>query len=366
MPFCQSKCPYCDFYSFKSSQAEIEAYSSALINSIDSWAHKLKSSVDSLYFGGGTPSQAGADRLAQITQKVYQAFNSGGQEILEASVECNPSDTGSKDVMFDFEKLAQAGINRISLGLQSALDEERAALGRLAGVKEAGEAIKRAKAAGIDNISLDLMLAIPGQTKDKLRHSLEFCAQSGAKHVSAYLLKIEESTPFYKVKDKLNLPDEDAGAELYLFAVEKLESYGFKQYEISNFAKEGYECYHNLKYWQTKPYLGLGPSAHSFIDGKRFYYPENLSAFLDGQEPHDDGKGGGIEEFVLLALRLKEGLVEKDLKEKFGIEIPPSMRKQAEIFQKQGLMVCDEKKIALTARGFLLSNPIISRLLEEM
>ena len=195
------------------------------------------------------------------------------------------------------------------MGLQSAVDIERKALGRRGGCDDIKRAIERAKKAGIDNISLDLMLGIPNQTEESLKKSIEFCEKSGAKHVSAYILKIEESTPFYRIKDSLALPDEDETCDLYLYAVSELEKSGFYQYEISNFSQEGFESRHNLKYWHCEEYLGIGASAHSFVDGKRFYYERSIDSFISGQPPVNDGFGGDEEEYIMLALRLSEGLI---------------------------------------------------------
>ncbi|HOO25689.1 MAG TPA: radical SAM family heme chaperone HemW [Clostridiales bacterium] len=363
IPFCKAKCPYCDFYSSCGQEENFEEYIRSLKKAFEVWAAKVAGPVDSIYFGGGTPSLIGSDRLAKLTSKAKEAFNKNGEEIREITAECNPSDTGGEKSEFDFENLATAGVNRISLGLQSALDSERKALGRIAGSKEAERAVKKAKAAGIENISLDLMLAIPGQNKDSLKASIDFCAKVGAKHISAYILKIEEGTPFAKVKDNLNLPDEDETAEIYLFAAEKLEEYGFKQYEISNFALPGYECFHNLKYWNCEEYLGLGPTAHSFISGKRFFFPADTNYFIDGQEPIDDGRGGEFEEYAMLRLRLTEGISEKDTIKRFGHGFPESMIRKAKDLSSTELLDFTGDTISLTPKGFLLSNSIISELL---
>ncbi len=363
IPFCKSKCPYCDFYSLCKQEEDFESYVQALTSSFEVWAKKTERAIDSIYFGGGSPSLIASDKLAEIIGKARSAFNNKGEGIKEISVECNPSDTGRSDSKFDFEKLAFAGANRISLGLQSALDSERKALGRIAGSEEAARAAKRARASGIEKISFDLMLAIAGQNKDSLKASIEFCAEVGAKHISAYILKIEEGTPFAKIKESLYLPDEDETAEIYLFAAEKLEEYGFKQYEISNFALPAYECFHNLKYWNCEEYLGLGPTAHSFISGKRFYFPPDTEYFMGGGDPLDDGTGGDFEEYAMLRLRLKKGLSEKEVIKRFGHGLPESLVKRANDLAATGLLTYDGETVRLGPKGFLLSNLIISKLL---
>ena len=281
----------------------------------------------------------------------------------EVTLECNPSDTGGVDSSFDFAKAAQGGVNRISLGLQSADNGERKALGRRGGCEDVERAIARAKAAGIVNISLDLMLGVPNQTKESLLKSVEFCKNSGATHVSAYILKIEEGTFFYKKKENLDLPDDDETSELYLAAVDALEEAGFAQYEISNFAKSGFESRHNLKYWHCEEYLGIGASAHSFFDGKRFYYERSIDDFVSGKAPTPDGEGGDEEEYIMLALRLREGLIFENFKDRFGKDIPSEIKEKAAELQKHGLVELTENNVSLTVNGFLVSNSVISELL---
>ena len=354
VPFCAKKCPYCDFFSVKFSQQGADVYTDRVCQTL---TEKEGLCFDTLYFGGGTPSLLGAERIARIIQTADVLPDS------EITVECNPSDTGAVGSRFDFEMLAKAGVNRISLGLQSAVDSERKALGRQSGTENVARAVSRAKEAGINNISLDLMLGIPGQTKASLKESLDFCIGSGATHVSAYMLKIEEGTPFFEMSDTLNLPDEDAVCYLYSFACRTLESAGFEQYEISNFAKNGYESRHNLKYWRCEEYLGVGAAAHSFLNGRRFYYEADIDAFIGGAKPVDDGEGGDFEEYAMLALRLKEGLSRKKTLERFGFDIPEKVIKKAAEFAKHGLVTDNGDSISLTQNGYLISNTIIAELI---
>lgn len=353
IPFCNGKCPYCDFYSVSPESETVTAYVDALCREIN----RADGIYDSVYFGGGTPSLIGSDNIAKIISHIRRTEN------CEVTVECNPSDTGCENSAFDFSLIAKSGVNRISMGLQSADNSERKTLGRRGGCDDVAKAIKRAKEAGIDNISLDLMLAIPSQTAESLEKSVEFCKNSGATHISAYILKIEEGTPFYRIKDTLSLPDEDETCDLYLKAVSLIEKAGYKQYEISNFALSGYESRHNLKYWHCEEYLGIGASAHSFRNGKRFYYERSIDSFINGTPPTDDGFGGDEEEYIMLALRLCEGLNFDKFKERFGHSVPENMIKKAIELEKHGLVNVSDSAISLTVNGFLVSNQVIINLL---
>lgn len=356
IPFCRGKCPYCDFYSMRADKAYMDTYLHALQKSLEQWAERIGRAADTLYLGGGTPSLLGGARIAALVQTARGCYGLRGAEI---TVECNPSDADGHL----FEALAGAGVNRISLGLQSAVEEERKALGRRAGVKEAAESIRLARAAGISNLSLDLMLGIPGQTAESLRRSIDFCTQAGVCHISAYLLKIEEGTPFAQRRASLVLPNEDTVCDLYEQACEELEAAGFQQYEISNFARHGFESRHNLKYWNAEEYLGLGASAHSFLGGKRFFYPRDRNAFLRGEGPIQDGEGGSFEEYAMLRMRLADGLIESLARQRYGCGIPPYMRESARRMEQYGLTSQDEDGIRLTRKGFLLSNTVIAELL---
>lgn len=353
IPFCNGKCPYCDFYSVSPESETVKKYVDAICREID----KADGVYDTVYFGGGTPSLIGAERIAKILSHINRSPD------CEVTLECNPSDTGSVNSAFDFSIIVKSGVNRISMGLQSADDAERKKLGRRSGCDDVKRAIERAKAAGIENISLDLMLGIPYQTAESLEKSVEFCKSSGANHVSAYILKIEEGTPFYKIKNTLTLPDEDATCDLYLSAVSLLEKSGFYQYEISNFSKKGFESRHNLKYWRCEEYLGLGASAHSFKDGKRFYYERSIDGFINGNPPVDDGFGGDEEEYIMLALRLCEGLNFEKFKKRFGHSLSEKTVKKALELQKHRLVQVNETGISLTTNGFLLSNSVINHII---
>lgn len=352
-PFCAAMCPYCDFYSAPGSASVMDAYTEAVINAIRLWQNK-GTQFDTVYFGGGTPSLMGM-RLVRIAAALQD------EPIREFTVECNPSRV--QDGLFD--ALRAAGIDRISMGLQSAVDSERRALGRSADAETVLRRVLQAKAAGFENISLDLMLGIPGQTSDSLARSIDFCRDANVTHVSAYMLKIEPGTPFARMRQSLDLPDEDAVCDLYLQAVESLAAAGFAQYEISNFAKPGFAGRHNLKYWNDEEYVGIGPAAHSFACGRRFCYPRDTQAFLRGDPPVQDGKGGDFAEYAMLRLRLTDGLMQSGVQSRFGHPIPESVLQRAKTIPARYLQ-SDENGLRLTAEGFLLSNSIIAQLLADV
>ncbi len=357
IPFCKSKCPYCDFYSLRADENTFEQYTASVLSAIETWSNKLHLQADTLYLGGGTPSVLGSNRIGKIIKKAIETFSCNG----EITVECNPS---SIETDF-FKKVQDSGANRISLGLQSAIDTERRALGRTSTGTQVQQAINSAKSAGINNISLDVMLGIPNQSRQSLISTLDFCLNSGVKHISAYMLKLEEGTFFYKNAHKLNLPDDDFTADLYLEMVEMLHKNGFEQYEISNFSIPGFESRHNLKYWNCCQYLGIGPGAHSFINGKRFYYPSDIDLFLNGFEPIPDGNGGNLQEHVMLGLRLKKGINLNKLEKIYPEFNLKSVMMQCEFFKKNKFMEINGYNVNLTPKGFLISNLIIEKIIEN-
>lgn len=357
VPFCAGKCPYCDFYSAKADEEGMDRYVLALCEEIKRKSEEYPFSADTIYFGGGTPSLLGAKRLNRILAEICKYFRPA--ENAEITVECNPS---SVDQKF-FNDIARSGFNRVSMGMQSFVDSERRILGRKGSGNDVLKRVEEARKAGIENISLDLMLGIPNQTRESFSQSLNVCIDSGVPHISGYMLKLEEGTPFYKMRDKLSLPDEDAVCDMYLQMCETFEKAGINQYEVSNFAIKGMESKHNLKYWRCEEYLGIGPSAHSFMNGKRFFYPRDTEKFIMSPETVSDGDGGDFEEYAMLALRLKAGLKEKETLKRFGFGIPKRIYKTAERFQKLELLNITEEGISFTPNGFLLSNTVISELI---
>lgn len=369
VPFCIGKCPYCNFYSLPIGQGEegeekLDTYTQAVCISLQTWGGQLDRPADTLYFGGGTPSLLGGRRLAHVIETARRYFGLQGAEI---TLEANPG--SSHDLGDTFRQFAAAGGSRLSMGMQTADAGELHFLGRRHTPSQVEEAVRAAKKAGIGNISLDMMIGLERQAAASLRHSAAVCQALEVQHVSAYLLKIEEGTPFYRRRQGMHLPDEDETAALYLCACEELERLGFRQYEISNFAQHGFESRHNLKYWQGSPYLGIGPAAHSYLDGKRFYYPQDMAAFVQGCSPlaesGDDEAipDGSPAEYMMLRLRLREGLTAEDYALRFGTAVPAIWYQRARKLPSH-LITADETGIRLTRQGFLLSNAVISRLLD--
>lgn len=359
VPFCDGKCPYCDFYSMRATEEKLESYTQALCRWAAQWAPRWSGKkANTVYFGGGTPVLLGADRLARVLEAIRS--NIEVTPDAEITIEANPA--AAQEALF--RNLYRAGFNRLSMGLQSANENELRFLGRRHTVQQASDAVKAAQAAGFSNISLDLMLGLREQTTESVKRSVCFCVQQDVPHVSAYLLKVEPGTPFARYHVEDTLPDEDAQVELYHTACRALEQAGFAQYEISNFAKPGCESRHNLHYWRDEEYAAVGASAHGFLDGKRFYYPRNLEAFLRGDPTIEDGDGGSPEEYVLLALRLTEGLTRQRFSRRFRTELPDALFRKAAMLQKAGLTITDGERIALTREGFLVSNAVIAELLD--
>lgn len=365
IPFCRSKCPYCDFYSMPKNDKLIESYCNALIDEIETgrrtkeFCLNADMSFDTVYFGGGTPSLIGAERLGRILECIKKNYKIADNA--EITAECNPS---TVDDEF-FRVLASYGFNRISLGLQSAVDTERRSLGRLADKDKVLSVIDEAKTNGISNISLDVMLGVPSQTIESLNETVDFLLNTHIPHISAYMLSIEDGTVFHKRQNLLKLPDEDTVCDMYSHLSTILVQNGYGHYEISNFAKAGFESRHNLKYWECEEYLGLGAAAHSFIKGKRFYFERNAEAFISGDTAVFDSYGGDSEEYLMLGLRLKKGISASSYRSRFGCDIPESFIKNAKRFIQSGHISLDGDTYALTQSGMLISNYIISNLLED-
>lgn len=356
IPFCDGKCPYCDFFSQKADEQVFDRYTEEMIQRIYKEASLINRCADTVYFGGGTPSLLGSERLNRILKAVRNGF--GMTDNAEVTVEVNPTPGN----LPDFYLLRKAGFNRLSMGLQSANENELQILGRKHTAEAAAKAVVLARQSGFENISLDLMLAVPYQTTESLKHSVEFCAAQNCTHISCYLLKIEEGTPFFKRQSTLPLFNDEQQADFYLQACALLEKSGYKQYEISNFAKSGYESRHNLKYWHDEEYIGIGASAHAFVNGKRFYYPCSLTDFY-ADKRIEEGNGGDEEEYIMLALRLTEGLCNSRFQKHFGYALPQKYFRAAKRFSAAGLTEVGQDNIKLTRQGFLVSNTLIAEIL---
>ena len=361
IPFCRSKCAYCDFYSLAQSEEHMDAYVSALGSSMRAAAPRAAGyTADTVYFGGGTPGLLGAPRLAALLQMAAECFSiAPGAEI---TFEANPESARDANAL---RTLRGAGFNRVSLGMQSADDAELRAIGRAHTARDTEAAVDAARRAGFDNLSLDLIYGLPGQTCARWRKSLAAAVALAPEHLSCYALKVEPGTPLYAQKDAAALPDDDAQADMYLYAAEALAASGYEQYEISNFALPGRVSRHNLKYWTLSEYLGFGPGAHSDFGGRRFAVGRDLGAFLAGNDVHSEdaviAPRERAAERVMLGLRTAHGIAAEELNLPFG-GAEAVLRECA----AHGLAAQNAGRWRLTARGFLVSNAIILRVQEAL
>ncbi|HIZ56119.1 MAG TPA: radical SAM family heme chaperone HemW [Firmicutes bacterium] len=357
IPFCAGKCPYCDFYSVAGNAEQKDAYTRQLVQEFQATVQEAGRKADTVYLGGGTPVLLGLDNLCRVLEAVRPCLLPDA----EVTIEANPNAVSLPLL----SGLQEAGINRISFGMQSGVPEELQALGRRHSVEQVVEAVRMARCAGIDNISLDLMLGIPYQTADSLEQTLEIVSSLAPAHVSAYLLKIEQETPFGQNGIEALCPDEDQTADLYLQAAARLEQMGLFQYEISNFSRPGKQSRHNLKYWRCEEYAGIGVAAHSYLDGVRYAHQRNLQVYLQDWKADwtvTDASPGGFGEYAMLRLRLTEGLPLKECQRRFGVS-PESLVRTALPYVEAGLITVSNHVLALTRKGFLVSNRLIVELL---
>lgn len=353
VPFCGKKCGYCDFYSVGYTRQTAEEYVSAVLRNIRHYGDTERK-VSTVYFGGGTPSLLTSVQIGSIIDEIRNCFSIDEQA--EITIEANPCTLSAEKL----SELRNTGVNRLSIGVQSMIDSELKMLGRVHSAERAEQAVLDAHRAGFENISCDLMIALPGQKPDSLRYSAEKLTSLPIQHISAYILKTEEGTPFDCEDIKLRLPDEDGTAELYLEMVRLLEERGFMQYEVSNYARAGFESRHNCRYWKCEDYLGIGPAAHSCYNGRRFAVERDIAKFISDdvqQVTVTDESPCGFEEYAMLRLRLKEGLHlgyfpehRADIERK----LPPLV--------KDGYAETDGERVWLTPKGFLMSNSVIEYL----
>ncbi len=368
IPFCQKKCSYCDFYSCPASDTRKAEYTSALTSQMKTFAPKMSGRCfDTVFIGGGTPTCLDSSMLATIIETARNCFCISGSA--ELTLETNP---GLYDKT-DFKLLASLGVNRLSVGLQSADAHELELLGRIHSVADYEHTLEAARGAGITNINTDIMFSLPDQRADTLMHTLDFVLAHTPTHISAYALKLESGTPLFEARAGLHLPDEDADADMYLAMVERLECAGFVHYEISNFALPGHECRHNLKYWHAEEYLGLGPAAHSYVDSVRYACARDLDGFIRAytNTPEtaekilmtENNTIGTLEaacEKVMLGLRLGAGVSKSALQAAGSLDID----RKIQMLIANRLAYDTPDGIALTARGMYVSNAVISLMLE--
>ncbi|MDO5015017.1 MAG: radical SAM family heme chaperone HemW [Clostridia bacterium] len=342
VPFCESKCSYCNFYSLYGEQKKQKSeFTKKIISDLQSNKNKV---AKTLYIGGGSPGSLPYKDLQNIIKTATESYKISG----EKTIELNPVEVNENLS----KALKQVDINRISLGVQTFNPEFRTVLGRKGDSTYIFNAVSILKKIVTKNISADLIIGLPNQTLADLQADLNMMKALDIPHISVYILKIEPKTAFYKMRKTLNFPNDDEIADMYLKTVSFFDKINLKQYEIANFAKNGYESKHNLNYWLGGEYYALGPSAHFYVNGKRYFYSDNLKDYLDDKPPIFDCDGGGEEEKLMLNLRLKRG-ISLNQAEKYKEKID-DMR---EFFEIRNNRVC------LNSKGFLISNSIISELL---
>ena len=377
-PFCSGKCAYCDFYSKPSvCGTDLDTYTDAVIAHIrqksPSFRHRT---VVTVYFGGGTPSILGARNLCRVLDAIRTDFTLSAD--CEITTEANPgdiyldTDPNPDSRTAALQLLRSSGFNRISFGVQSSNDEELRTLGRRHNFKKAVEAVLDAKSAGFDNLTLDLMYGLPGQTDETWQKSLSDIVALAPAHISCYALRLEEGTPLYaRLAD---LPDDDTVSDRYLAAVEFLVQHGYQQYEVSNYAKPGCESRHNSRYWIGGNYLSFGPAAHSYLDGVRYAYTSDTSSYIAavnaGQEPAYSEytvltQKDQLEEAIMLRLRTASGLDPDILTAQFGIDTD-SIEQKLRRYVKHGLCKTDGRIFSLTPEGMFVQNSIILDILDEI
>ena len=360
-PFCKKKCNYCDFYSLPDLSGK-RRYEKALAESLSCFKEARGREVSTVYFGGGTPSLFSKEGLDEIFSAIRENFSLlPGAEI---TVEMNP-ESASEEILSAF---AEKGVNRISFGVQSSSEKELSALGRLHNFSDAKLAVERARRAGIDNISLDLMYGLPEQTFFSFQKSLEDVLSLSPKHISFYLLTLSTDVPLYQKRHLL--PDEETVRKMYLYASAFLQENGFEHYEISNAAKPGFRSRHNETYWTGGEYLGFGPGAHSYFNSKRFFVKDGVEEFILASNPADRlsememiGKEDLLTEYLMLSLRRKEGISLDVLSQLAGKEFCDKVVKKMSLWSDHGLCEKTERGYGLTAEGFFVSNEIITELI---
>ncbi len=369
IPFCKSKCIYCDFYSLPRAEDRMDRYVSALCRQLAEIAQRTTAhTVDSVYLGGGTPSYLGEKRLRRILKTVKKHYHLSRDA--EITLEANPDSAGDWRAL---RSLRRAGMNRLSLGVQSADDGLLRTLGRPHTFAQAEEAAAAARRARIRNLSLDLIYGLPGQDLSGWKDTLERAAALEPEHLSCYGLKVEEGTPLWDMQEKMDLPDDDAQADMYLWTVERLGALGYEQYEISNFARPGRASRHNMKYWTLCEYAGFGPGAHSDLGDVRYAYLRSLDTYCAGVEAgvsvlesseHIPSRERDIE-YVMLGLRLTQGISRQEFENRYRLPFAP-IQSVLERFRATGHAALAGERWRLTPEGFLVSNQIIGQALEAL
>ena len=371
IPFCYSKCYYCDFNS-TTAKLDVGKYIKYLKKEIDLYSETLnKYKLKTIFFGGGTPSFIDEKYIEEILEHIYKKVDTS--ELVEITIESNPKTLSRKKL----DTYKRAGINRISLGVQTLDDELLKVIGRSHTSEDFYQTYKIVKESGFENISVDIMFNLPGQKISDLISTLEKVADLDVDHISLYSLGIEEGTPFYEMESRgeLELSSEEIEREMYHLSINYLKDKGYHQYEISNFAKVGQECLHNLTYWKLKPYIGLGLSAHSNIDSRRYGNVDNFNKYfeliescklpidIDTEEFID--KETEIAEYIMLVLRLNKGIDKIEFKNRYGMDVQDAFKGKLEKFKDDGLIYEDKISLRLTEKGLDICNLIFVEVLPE-
>ena len=364
IPFCVKKCDYCDFLSGPAGKERQREYFQSLGREIAAVPEFPDREITTVFIGGGTPSVPDPALMGAILDQIRNKFFMAPDA--EITIEANPG-TLYKEKLQEYRK---HGVNRLSLGLQSPQNRELKILGRIHTWEEFLESFFMAREAGFSNISLDLIYGLPGQTMEQWKDSVEQIIALEPQHISAYALKLEKGTPLYE--ENPELPSEDVQADMYFYAVERLEQAGFEQYEISNFAQKGYRSRHNSRYWDLSQYLGFGPSAHSFFGGRRFSFIADTQGYIDGVE----GNGPLLEEaeevasfhrhgeYIMLKLRTTDGVDEEEFYRRFRLEFTPYAQRLSKYIQA-GYCQNEGGVWRLTPKGMMVSNGILTDVLES-
>ena len=369
IPFCAKKCDYCDFYSLPGAESRMDAYIQALETQLVEIAPRAdRHVVDSVYFGGGTPTLLGSKRLVRLLKAIQKKYHVARDP--EITLEANPESAGD---FKELRALRRAGFNRLSLGMQSADDEELRAIGRIHTAAQVKTAVEAARKAKFSNLSLDLIYGLPGQSMETWQKNLTAAVDLAPQHLSCYGLKVEDGTPLFQRRDSERFPDDEAQAEMYLWTVDYLRRHGFFQYEISNFARTGFESRHNLKYWTLGEYAGFGPGAHSDFGSVRYAYEKDLEGYISGVKA-----GGPLlsenerippldrdTEWLMLGLRTVWGLDPKVFENRFRRRFDCFLPFLEECRQA-GYALEEDGRWHLTPRGFLVSNQIIGGMLDAL
>ena len=362
IPFCKQKCFYCDFCSFANKNEMQEKYVEAVINEIKNITHKEKYAVTTIYFGGGTPSILYPEYIKNILQEIESSF-----EILddaEITIEINPGTVNEEKL----KKYKEYGINRLSIGLQSANDKILKKIGRIHDYKQFEETFFYARKCGFKNINVDLMIGLPTQTIEDVKQTLEKIIQKNPEHISVYSLIIEEGTIIEKLinENKLQLPNEETERIMYWTVVNELKENGYNQYEISNFSKKTYESRHNTNCWKQKQYIGLGTSAHSYLNKKRYSNTNNIEEYIKNIQENNISKNitiheeqteeSTMNEYMLLGLRMIQGININEFKQKFKTDPTVKYKEILEKLQKENLIQITKTSIKLTKQGIDFGN----------